>query len=151
MKTKLFAVSKKNNAIKYFTVTLVCALAISTLQSCLDGCKKRGCTNSTATNYDPNSDGKGVCIYTGGEVVFWSPITNSVDRIDVTIGATGAAGTTGSITTERTAAPVCGTSGCFSTSLNAGTYGYTAVGIGGGTWSGNVTIIGGDCAKVKIE
>src|SRR5687768_2716548 len=85
-----------------------------------NSCKKEGCTDADAENYDSEAiDNDGSCQYKG-DLTFWTKTGPST--IDVTVN-----GITSTITTTYAAAPGCDANGCANFTIPSGNYSYHAV------------------------
>ncbi|MBC7641435.1 MAG: hypothetical protein H7174_03715 [Flavobacterium sp.] len=82
---------------------------------------------------------------TTGDATFWIASDLGVGSIAVTCN-----GVTQTITGYfNSGVPSCGASGSANFNLNAGSYPYSAV-AGSSTWSGTITITGGNCTKQQL-
>lgn len=103
-----------------------------------------GCTDPSASNYNPSATvDNGNCQYTGS-VVFWynSAGTNATVYIN---------GQTGLVTSYYSGFdPTCGSSGCANFTLNTGTYSWSASSTFS-NWSGTVTVYKNGCSKVLLN
>jgi hypothetical protein len=85
------------------------------------------------------------CKQDPGKVVFWTNSNLGCGPIDVTID-----GTTNSITSFYSAStPDCGSAGCATFNLGAGTHNWTAS-CTGLNWSGTITITSNGCLQMLI-
>ena len=113
----------------------------------MTSCKKAGCNNVNACNYDPDAKADdGTCI-DKGQVTFWQDTIGNQYDIVVTVNATEA-----TITTPVSAAPACDFSGSASFSLCPGSHNYTAKEKFPGlkTWTGNVTSLESGCTTILL-
>ena len=113
----------------------------------MTSCKKAGCSNVNACNYDPDAKADdGTCIEKG-QVTFWQDSTGNQYDIVVTVNATEA-----TITTSVASAPVCDYSGSASFSLCPGSHNYTAKEKFPGlkTWTGNATSLENGCTTIFL-
>ena len=115
-------------------------------------CGKKGCTDSTATNYCSeckNDDGS--CQY-NGQVIFWSSSAWGVANCNITVSVEGV--TIGTITQVYTAPPTCTASGCVIYTGKPGTYNYTFTCNGTTGCStpitGTVTVTSKGCTAIKM-
>ncbi len=114
----------------------------------MPSCKKEGCTNSGACNYDADAEkDDGTCI-NKGKVTFWQVTSSGLEVTEVTIN-----GTTNLITSEYPSSPSCDAAGCANYTLCPGVYSYTAEEQfpGLGTWSGTVTVDDSGCLTVWLQ
>lgn len=114
----------------------------------MSSCKKSGCVNVNACNYDPDAKkDDGTCI-DKGQVTFWTNSNGTNYDIDVTINAAQS-----STTVELVDAPICDASGCATFSLCPGSHSYTAreASPGTGTWTGNVVSVESGCTVILLE
>ncbi len=112
------------------------------------GCKKDGCTNVNACNYDPDAEkNDGSCIEKG-KVTFWQSSATSYNFTDVTIN-----GSTSTINVDLPSSPSCDESGCANFTLCPGTYSFSAVEQtpGTATWNGSVTITDNGCIRFQLQ
>ena len=79
-----------------------------------------------------------------GTATFW--VDSAANNIKVTIG-TGSSHITAAFPTTT---PVCGTTGCASFTLPAGTYSYTAITAANIGYSGSVTVKGDSCSLIRL-
>ncbi|MFL5765761.1 MAG: hypothetical protein ACJ77K_17575 [Bacteroidia bacterium] len=90
-------------------VMLMCSIAVTT------GCKKekiKGCTNSSAENFDSNAEeDDGNCSYKGS-YVFWCNTLNAGETIDVSCD-----GVVSELSSNYTGAPACGTNNAGAISM----------------------------------
>lgn len=126
-----------------FTILLLTVLAFGGTS-----CKKEGCTNSGACNYDPDAEkDDGTCI-NKGQVTFWQINGSGYGYTDVTIN-----GSTAVITSEYSGIPACNSSGCANFTLCPGSYAYTAAeqSPGTATWSGIATVSEDGCMTIWLQ
>jgi len=101
-----------------FACMVLCSIAFPSCQKE----KVKGCTDSSATNFDSKAEeNDGTCKYEG-TVTFWmdgSVTTNG--EVDVVIN-----GTSQQITLDLTSSPSCGATGCATFKLAPGTYNFVA-------------------------
>lgn len=81
---------------------------------------------------------------TTGQGMFWIASDLGCGNINVTCN-----GITRTISGSYSTAPSCGASGCATFDLNPGTYSFSAS-CSSKTWSGNITIIAGGCARSQL-
>jgi hypothetical protein len=131
-------------------VTLGVCLSLIGGLPVINSCKKEepkvfGCTDRSATNYNPAAtDDNGTCSYEGN-VTFWS--WSPGKKQTVSIG-----GQTGYITTYySTTVPSCGSSGCANFTLPVGTYYYNATATDNGPWNGSVKVMKNGCTLELLE
>jgi len=122
-------------------------LALTSVAFMAPSCKKEGCTNSGACNYDPDAEkDDGSCI-NKGTVTFWQITNSGYDFTDVTIN-----GSTAVITDEYSNTPTCNATGCASFTLCPGTYTFSASEqTGPTTWSGTVTVSDEGCTTMRLQ
>jgi hypothetical protein len=128
---------------KLLFLLMICSLTLA-----LPSCKKEGCTNSGACNYDPDAEkDDGSCI-NKGKITFWQIDNSGYGYVDVTVN-----GTTAVITSEYTNVPTCDASGCANFTLCPGNYAYTAAEQfpGTATWSGIVNVSENGCLTVWLQ
>ncbi len=114
----------------------------------LNGCKKAGCSNVNACNYDPDAKkDDGTCI-DKGQVTFWQDSVGSQYDIVVTVNATET-----TISTPVNTAPACDFSGSATFSLCPGSHNYTAreVSPGTATWTGNAISVENGCTTIQLN
>jgi len=113
-----------------------------TIESCL---RIQGCTDVTATNYNPNATyDNGTCKYNGQATFYFDQNGPSATVI--------MGGRIDSVTANYQAgAPACGTGavGCANFTLPVGSYPYTASSATT-NWSGTVIISANGCAEVAL-
>jgi hypothetical protein len=127
---------------------LLVILALTSVAFMAPSCKKEGCTNSSACNYDPDAEkDDGTCV-NKGTVTFWQINNSGYDYTDVTIN-----GSTAVVTSEYPNTPSCNASGCASFQLCPGTYAWTAEEQfpGTTTWSGTVTVSEEGCTTMWLQ
>lgn len=132
------------NSMLYIFAFIVMTLSV-------DSCKKEdssvnkvfGCTDVTATNYNPSANtDNGTCTY-AGDATFW--YNSNGTTATVTVG-----GYTRYITAYySTYNPSCGSSGCANFTLPTGTYSYYASSTFS-TWSGNITVSKNGCTRILL-
>lgn len=124
------------------------ALALVIGSVAMSSCRKSGCDEVNACNYDADVKvNDGTCI-DKGQVTFWTtPATSSTDIV-VTLNATE-----GTITEFLASAPACDAIGCATFSLCPGTYSYEAHQKfpGTRTWTGSATSNEEGCTTVQFE
>lgn len=129
------------------TKIMIMALLAST--AFINGCaKKEGCTDKNSLNYDADAEkDNGTCTYKG-KAVFWNDVASSLGDVTVTM----ADGTTGTITSDYTAAPACDDAACFTYTAKPGTYSFDAEedAPGTSTWTGSVTITSNGCVSFRL-
>lgn len=108
-----------------------------------------GCTNSTAANYNPQAGmSDGSCEYYG-EIIFWQRTGSGFGITTVTLNNEYK-----DITTDYSLAPYCNATGCATFRVNGGTtsrlYSYGASD-GTTTWSGNVAVYPNQCVSVELD
>jgi len=81
-----------------------------------------------------------------GNVTFWTAVNSSPNPISVSVGSQNAAVTQ----YFPTITPGCGTYGCASFCLPAGTYTYTATNTDT-TWTGSVSVTKGGCTMQQLS
>lgn len=126
-------------------ITILSLLAVVSLSSCKKEEIVKGCTNSSADNYNPDAtNDDGSCEYTGS-VIFW--MSSGDYNVDVTVN-----GATSTISSNYSSTPECGSSGCASFTLSSGTYSYHAEedALFPTTWAGNITVPKGGCQTLKL-
>ncbi len=133
------------------------ALAVLTFNSC----KKEGCTNADADNFDSAAKkDDGSCTYTG-EVVLWYNSTTS-DDLDfdgittLTYYVDGVVVGSSSASVFWTGAPDCGTNGSITVTKDLGTsnsksFNYSVKDQDGDeAWSGTLNFVGNQCTAVEL-
>lgn len=108
-------------------------------------CKKEGCTDPLADNYNASAnDNDGSCEYTG-QVTFW--MSSGSDNVNVTLN-----GITSTISVNLSAVPDCGANGCANFTLPSGTYSYHAEEdvLFPVEWDGSVSIPKADCKTIQL-
>ena len=124
-----------------FAFIMITALLVS-----IESCQRiQGCTDVTATNYNPNATyDNGSCKYNGQATFYFD---QNGPNATVTIG-----GQSASVTANyQTGAPGCGTGavGCANFTLPAGSYRYTASSAST-SWSDTLTISPNGCSLVDL-
>ena len=126
-----------------------------------DSCKKEGCTNADADNYDSSAKkDDGSCTYSG-EMVLWYNITTSVDMaIDgitsLTYYVDGSVVGSSDASVYWTGSPECGTNGSITVSKNLGpsnskSYSYSVKDQDGAeVWSGTLNFVGNQCTAIQL-
>ena len=132
---------------KNFLLTLIAIVVATTL---MYSCKKtvRGCTDPTSLTYNSKAnEDDGTCQYKG-KVTFWKDVASSRGIVVVVMPD----GTSGNITLDKSSAPSCGASGCFTYEAKPGTYTFSAAEASPGTvtWSGSVTITSNGCQTMRL-
>lgn len=122
---------------------LMCAVIATALTT---SCKKEGCTDPAADNYNSAAnDNDGSCEYTG-QVSFW--MNTGDNYVDVTV-----AGITSTITTNYGSNPGCGQNGCANFTLPSGNYNYSAIEDAiffPTSWGGTLTVPKNDCLTLQL-
>lgn len=111
-------------------------------------CIVKGCTDITATNYDSEATQEdGSCVYPKGELIFYTDADYGVGIIEVTVEEVSA----GTITKYYSSGePECGSEGCVTVEKKSGSYSYSAEAADGTTWSGNIEIKSGECRSLRL-
>lgn len=125
--------------------TLFSILLLSIALIGFNSCKKSGCTDPQADNYDYDAnDNDGSCTYTGS-VTFW--MSTGSYYVDVTVN-----GSTKTISSNYASAPDCGTSGCANFTLPSGSYSYHAEEdtFFPAEWNGTITVPKGGCQLLQL-
>jgi hypothetical protein len=104
--------------------------------------KVRGCTDKSATNYNPKAtESDNSCNYVGN-ITFWY---NSVGS-NATVRVNGQVGT---ISKYYSTTPQCNSVGCANFQLPPGSYPFTAESTFN-KWSGSVTVVKNDCRTTLL-
>lgn len=125
----------------FFMVVLCCGFS-----SCET--KVEGCTDPTATNFNPKADNDdGTCVYPG-ENVFWTNADYNVGEIDVSVEGKSVGAITGYLATGL---PKCGDEGFVTYKNVPGTYQYHAQSADGNwEWKGSITIEMNRCKTLLL-
>ncbi len=125
---------------KFLSLAAIAAVFLVGISSCD---KTKGCTDSTATNYNASAQqDDGTCTYDGNLVFYYATAgTNATVVIN---------GQTGTVTSAFTSTPNCGQTGCANFTLPTGTYAYTASS-SFNTWSGNITVTKNGCTAQVLQ
>jgi len=127
----------------------------------ISSCKKKGCTNSNACNYDKTAEkDDGSC--KRNHVSFWKKTSNALEDIVVTINVAQHTGvsinyttTSDNITADFVSEPDCYAAGCATFYFCDGveTYSYTASekSPGAHNWSGTFTTEENGCVSVELK
>jgi hypothetical protein len=139
-------IPKKRDVMKtksyFIAITLLIALCGWT------GCRKAGCTDIDACNYDPKAKvSDGSCI-NKGKVTFWQSTAGDGYDIVVTINNTEAI-----ITTQSANVPLCDAAGNATFSLCPGYHTYNADEVfpGVSSWEGSILVDEDACVTVQLE
>lgn len=127
---------------------LIILILASTLLLGFESCKKEGCTDFDAANYDSEADtDDGTCIY-NGQNVFWTDADYGVGTIDVYVDDVFQ----GTITSYMSSGiPDCGDDGFVTFEGAPGTYDFTAESEDGTrVWESTITIEEKTCRSMKL-
>jgi len=107
-------------------------------------CKKDGCTDKTANNFDEKAkNDDGTCTYDMGTITFWiSTGSNGTVAIDVDNVNQG---TVTEFYGVNPPADCENADGCVTATLKTGYHTYTATGSAFGSWSGSFTLVKDEC------
>lgn len=142
---------------KKFILFTMTALAVLTF----DSCKKEGCTNADADNYDSSAKkDDGSCTYTGRHVIWYNSATAvnlAYDGItSLTYYVDGAVVGSSSASVYWTGSPDCGTNGSITVSKNLGTsnsksFSYSVKDQDDAeVWSGTLNFVGNQCTAFQL-
>lgn len=143
---------KKNAKIVLLTLLSFITLSSIVLSSCQKE-KKKGCTAASALNYDATAEEDCYCCTYNGKAVFWNHPDDEYCEVKVWVDGVYI----GTITSDYSSAPTCGTQGCVTYTAKPGTYNVVAIeeDCDGDSyyeeWNGSVTITSNGCWAERLQ
>lgn len=144
---------------KIKTIGMIVLIGISA--SLFTGCKKSGCTNKNATNYDSKAKDNQGCKFQG-QIVFWygkstSDFLINDNALTLTYYVDGKVAGSSATSVYWTGAPSCGQNGSITVTQDLGsaetkTYSYSVKDqTGFEYWNGTVVFEGNTCTATELS